>query len=282
MKKLSTEISDRHSIDLLVGFEIECVFLRRRSGNERDPYEPLTKTHAWGTISSDQWVNLLPIVMEIHDALQNIGIQIEAMHPESAPGQYEFILPPLPPIEAVDVLYQARQCIAMVAEQHGLRATLHPMPFPGAGSGAHAHVSLNSEQLTDEQLEKKGSQFWAEVLAHMETICAFSLSEEVSYNRVVEHSWTGGVWVAWGTENREVPLRKSAKNRWEVRVIDGLANMYLVLGAIMATGLHGMDKETEEVITDCPCKPCYPPSLRLPSKVQNCLPSTPRQPSAPR
>ena len=82
--------------------------------------------------------------MEIADALQSIGIQIQAMHPESAPGQYEFILPPLPPVEAVDTLYQARQCIAMVAEQHGLRATLHPVPFPDAGgSGAHAHISLN-------------------------------------------------------------------------------------------------------------------------------------------
>jgi glutamine synthetase len=252
MKTLSKSLSDRHSIDLLVGFEIECVFLRRRPENERDPYEPLTKTHAWGTLSADQWTNLLPLAMEIHDALQGIGIQIQAMHPESAPGQYEFILPPLAPVDAVDTLYQARQCIAMVAEQHGLRATLHPMPFPGAGSGAHAHVSLNSEQLSTSDLEQKGKHFSAEVLAHMEALCAFSLSETESYTRVAENSWTSGTWVAWGTQNREVPLRKSARNRWEVRVIDGFANMYLVLGAVMAAGLRGLDSETEEVIGDCP------------------------------
>jgi glutamine synthetase len=252
MKYLSKDIEERHFINLLVGFEIECVFLRRRPENEKDPYEPLSKTHAWGTLSADQWMNLLPIVLEISDALQSIGIQIQAMHPESAPGQYEFILPPLPPVEAVDTLYQARQCIAMVAEHHGLRVTLHPMPFPGAGSGAHAHISLNSEQLSPPQLDIKESQFWAEVLAHLEAICAFSLSEAESYNRVVEDSWTSGTWVAWGTQNREVPLRKSASNRFEVRTIDGFANMYLVLTAIMAAGLRGMDEETEESIKDCP------------------------------
>jgi glutamine synthetase len=67
------------------------------------------------------------------------------------------------------------------------------------------------------------------------------------------------VWIAWGTQNREVPLRKSAENRWEVRAIDGFANMYLVLGAIMVVGLRGMDEETEEVMKDCPGMSSPPP-----------------------
>jgi glutamine synthetase len=258
VKQLEKDIASKHSIDLLVGFEIEITFLRRISlPSEPQTFAPITSTHAWSTLSADQWNNLLPLAMEIADALASIGIHVQAMHPESAPGQYEFILPPLPAVEAIDTLVQARQCIAMVAEQHAIRATLHPVPFPGAaGSGAHAHISLNpsraSEDATsDEQLEKKGRQFWAEVLAHLEGICAFSLPEAESYGRVAANHWTGGVWIAWGTQNREVPVRKSASHRWEVRVIDGFANMYLVLGAIMAAGLKGMDEEVEESITDC-------------------------------
>ncbi|KIW00908.1 hypothetical protein, variant [Verruconis gallopava] len=257
VKKLEREVLEKHSIELLVGFEIECVFLRRGSDSEQSEYECLTTTHAWGTLSAEQWMKLLPLTMEIHDALQSIGIQIQAMHPESAPGQYEFILPPLSPTEAIDTLYQARQCIAIVAEQHSVRATLHPKPFSGAGSGAHAHVSLNSDHLSEEQLQAKGTHFWAEVLAHMEALCAFSLPESESYDRIVEDSWTGGVWVAWGTQNREVPLRKSAGNRWEIRAIDGFANMYLVLAAIMAAGLRGMDEQVEETIKDCPENPAH-------------------------
>lgn len=264
VKQLEKNITERHNVDLLVGFEIELVFLRRVPDNEKSPFEPLTKTHAWSTLSVDQWMNLLPLAMEVSDALQSIGIQIQAMHPESTPGQYEFILPPLPPVEAVDTLYQARQCIAMVAEQHGLRATLHPVPFAdAAGSGAHAHISLNKsravakEAISDESLTKKGTQFVASIFAHLEGICAFSLSEAESYGRVAEDHWTGGVWIAWGTQNREVPIRKCASNRWEIRNIDGFANMYLVLGVIMAAGMGGMDEKVDEVMLDCPGKiPC--------------------------
>ena len=259
MSTMVKHVGDRHNLDLLVGFEIEVVFLRRIPDNEQAPFEPLTRTHAWSTLSADQWMNMLPIAMEVHDALQSIGIQIQAMHPESAPGQYEFVLPPLPPVKAVDTLYQARQCIAMIAEQHGLRATLHPVPFPeAAGSGAHAHISLNKSegdektQLSDEAVAKKGSQFWAALLAHLEGICALTMSEAESYGRVTEDHWTGGVWIAWGTQNREVPIRKIVNNRWEVRVIDGFANMYLVVGSILAAGLRGMDDEVDAVLLDCP------------------------------
>ncbi|QDS77963.1 hypothetical protein FKW77_001714 [Venturia effusa] len=240
-----------HSTHILVGFEIECVFLKRNPENIADPYLPLTTTHAWGTMSAEQWTNLLPIVLEISEALAAIGINLQAMHSESHPA-YEFILPPLPPIEAVDTLYQTRQVIATIAESHGLRVTLHPHPTPSSGSGAHTHISLNSTELDTVVLDKKELQFWAGVLAHLQAICAFALPEKESYDRIAEDRWSGGVWVAWGTQNREVPLRKAGDRRWEVRCLDGFANMYLVLGAIVAAGLLGLKKEMEMVVKDCP------------------------------
>ena len=182
-------------------------------------------------------------------------------HPESGPGQYEFILGPLPPVQAVDALYQARQCLAIVAERHNLRVTLHPQPFAAAGSGAHTHISLNSDKLNATQIDEKASHFWAAVLDHLGAICAFSLAEAESYGRVAEDHWTGGTWIAWGTQNREVPLRKSAENRWEVRCIDGFGNMYLIFAAVMAMGLMGLRQDTKATIKDCPCT-CLNSSFR--------------------
>lgn len=249
---LLDDLQSKHSINLLTGFEIEVTFLRRNPENKTDPYLPLTTNHAWGTLSAEDWGQGLPILMEISDALTSIGIHLQHFHSESGPGQYEFVLPPLPPVEAIDTLYQTRQVIAQVAESHNLRATLHPSSIPGTGTAAHSHISLNSASLAPEALDVAETHFWAGVLAHLEAICAFTLPERESYERVVADHWTGGVWVAWGTQNREVPLRKSGARRWELRCLDGFANMYLALGAVAAAGLLGLKEETEMALKDCP------------------------------
>jgi glutamine synthetase len=251
---LLNELSSAKSIDILIGFEIEVTFLRRNPEDASDPYAPLTANHAWGTMTPEQWTHGLPLLFEISEALASINIKLQQFHAESGPGQYEFILPPLPPIQAIDTLYATRQVIAQVAESHGLRATLHPHSIRGTGTAAHAHMSLNSASLSPSALDDVETHFWAGVLAHLNSICAFSLPEKESYERVVEDHWTGGVWVAWGTQNREVPLRKAGDRRWEVRCLDGCANMYLAIGAIVASGLLGMNEGLEMEAKDCPRK----------------------------
>jgi glutamine synthetase len=46
--------------------------------------------------------------------------------------------------------------------------------------------------------------------------------------------------VAWGTQNRETPLRRISPGRWELRCLDGFANMYFALSALLAAGLLGL------------------------------------------
>jgi len=126
-----------------------------------------------------------------------------------------------------------------IAAKNGLRATLHPQPFPGVGTAAHAHISLVSPDL-----EKQF--FVGGVLKHLPAICAFSMPEAESYDRVKDDQWTGGTWVAWGTQNRETPLRRVENGRWEVRCVDGFANMYLAVGAVVAAGLLGLKEGGQE------------------------------------
>ncbi|KAJ5778497.1 hypothetical protein N7520_001743 [Penicillium odoratum] len=65
-------------------------------------------------------------------------------HAESSPGQFELIFPPLAPLAAVDFLLAIRQVISIVADRHGLRATLYPRLFPdGTGTASHTHISIN-------------------------------------------------------------------------------------------------------------------------------------------
>lgn len=239
---LVNDLQYNHGVNLLFGFEIEVTFLTRDNSNKDQPYKPLTLTHAWGTLTPEQWLQL-PFLAEIATSLSEIGIEVQQFHAESGQGQYEFVLAPLPPLVAVDALIQARQVVAQIAALHDLRATLHPQPFPGIGTAAHAHISL-------EPPDKDIPFFVGGVLRHLPAICAFTMPESASYGRVVDDHWTGGTWVAWGTQNRETPLRRVKNGRWEVRCLDGLANMYFALGAVCAAGLLGLTAG----ITDFPQK----------------------------
>jgi glutamine synthetase len=234
LETLINALQYTHSTTLLVGFEIEVTFLSRSTKNPRSKdvqqptFLPLTTTHAWSTMSPEQWLQF-PFLGEIVVALDTI----QQFHAESGPGQFEFILPPQPPLLAVDTLIQARQVISQIAAIHGHRATLHPKPFDNASTAAHAHISLHPP---DDDM----AFFVGGVLKHLPALCAFSMPDATSYGRVVDDAWSGGTWVSWGTQNRSVPLRRIRDGQWEIRSLDGLANMYFALAGVVGAGLLGL------------------------------------------
>jgi glutamine synthetase len=243
LETLINALQYTHSTTLLVGFEIEVTFLSRNTNThpkapQQETFLPLTTTHAWGTMTPEQWLQF-PFLAEIVTALDAMDIEIQQFHAESGPGQFEFILPPHPPLLAIDTLVQARQVIAQIAALHGYRATLHPKPFESTGTAAHAHISLHPP-------DHDMAFFVGGVLKHLPAICAFSMPDTSSYGRVVDDAWTGGTWVAWGTQNREVPLRRIKDGRWEIRCADGLANMYFAMAAMIGAGLLGLQSGTLE------------------------------------
>lgn len=83
----------------------------------------------------------------------------------------------------------------------------------------------------------------------MGSICAFSLPNVTSYNRTKENCWAGS-YIAWGIDNREAtvrlvytPARRHRQFRFEVKSVDGTANPYLAVGAIIVAGLDGIRKK---------------------------------------
>ena len=255
LTETATRLRDDFALDCLVGFEIEITFCRRKKHGTEDVYEPLHQNHAWSTFTDDQYMESYPLMMKIVQALQDIGIVVEQMHPEAGAGQYEFILAPLPPVQAVDTLVQARQCIQQVAATHNLRATCHPQPFAGIGTACHANISLNGAEDALSR-EEKQMQFMAFVLSHLPGLCAFTMPEAASYARFADKQWTPGSWVGWGTQNRKMPLRRTAtleglSARWEVRCLDGMGNMYLCLYVIVRAGLQGIREGTKMELGDC-------------------------------
>eukprot|EP00976_Prorocentrum_cordatum_P042877 869209-Prorocentrum_minimum.AAC.1 len=59
------------------------------------------------------------VLEEIYDTLAQMGIQVEQMHAESAPGQFEVVTAHKPALEAADQLLYTREAICAVAADHG-------------------------------------------------------------------------------------------------------------------------------------------------------------------
>jgi glutamine synthetase len=249
------KLHDEFALDCLVGFEIEVTFCRRNAQESGNVYEPLHMNTASSTFTDNQYTDSYPLMVKTVQALRDIGICVEQMHPEAGAGQYEFVLSPEPPVQAVDTLVQARQCIQQIAATHGLRATCHPQPFTGIGTACHANISLNGARDARSR-EEKQMQFMAFVLSHLPGLCAFTMPEAASYARFADDQWKPGAWVGWGTQNRKMPLRRTAtleglSARWEMRCLDGFGNMYLCLYVILRAGLQGIREGKKMEIKDC-------------------------------
>ncbi|KAI0533750.1 hypothetical protein GGR58DRAFT_505991 [Xylaria digitata] len=224
-----------------VGFEMEFTVLER-TGDPDDKYRKLSSDgHAWSIARAlASWGTegtFNTAADEILQTLERIGIEVEQFHPEGGPGQYEIVLPPQTPLEACDTLLHTRQIVESTAARHGFCVTLHPRPFPpGIGNGSHAHLSITSKNGDHPSIYER---FYGGILEHFPAIFAFTNSHQTSYERMVDGLWAGGRWVTWGNHNKETPLRKCKDSHWEVKVMDGIANPYLALAALIFAGTEG-------------------------------------------
>lgn len=62
-------------------------------------------------------------------------------------------------------------------------------------------------------------------------------------------------WVTWGTQNRETPLRKIESSHWEMKCLDGLANPYLAMAAVLLAGVNGVMAKEKLIWSDCELDP---------------------------
>lgn len=234
------------NLEFLLGFEIEIVFMNYEGAAG---YQANTNSggHAWSSARALQGNSKM--LTEVYDSLSSAGIHLEQWHPEGATGQFEFVLPPLPPLEAIDTLIHSREIISTVVSNYGMRATLYPKPFPmQCGTASHVHISISSPNGKNPKVYES---FYAGILESLQGIIAFTYSSPASYDRMVDGCWAGGTWVAWGTQNRETPLRKVDGSHWEIKCLDGLANVYLAMAAILGAGTAGVVHEQKMIWRDC-------------------------------
>jgi glutamine synthetase len=194
-------------------------------------------------------------------ALDQMGIEVEALHHECAPGQHEIDFKYGDALSIADDAVTFKIVLKAIAAKYGLFATFMAKPMTGqSGSGMHVHQSLTSIEtgknlFYDENahnqynLSQMALSFVAGQLEHIKSMNVITNPTVNSYKRLVV-GYEAPVYIAWARKNRSalirVPMVTPATaphaTRCELRCPDPMANPYLAFSVMLAAGLDGVKR----------------------------------------
>ena len=250
----------------MTGPELAFFMLRRRPADGLDQeqnglthVEPLPHDQAgYFDLTTDEASN---VRKEMVEALEELGIVVEASHHEVAIGQHEIDFKYDDAMRTADNAVTFRTTLKAIAQQHGLYATFMPKPFHGInGNGMHTHQSLWAldgkknlffEASDEYQLSATARSFMAGLLAHARGMIAVLAPLVNSYKRLVP-GYEAPVYISWARINRSALIRipqasrgRPEATRLELRCPDPSCNPYLAFAAMLAAGLDGIQRNLE-------------------------------------
>lgn len=190
--------------------------------------------------------------------MEQLGWEPYQCDHEDANGQFEINWTYNDALTTADRHVFFKYMVKTLAEQQGLTATFMPKPFSQlTGNGAHLHMSLWNDgsnafgDAADEAgLSTLAYEFLGGVLAHGRGLTALCNPTVNSYRRIGATTTTSGsTWspryISYGGNNRTHMIRIPEGGRFECRLVDGSANLYLAQAGLLAAGLEGIEKHLQ-------------------------------------
>jgi len=200
------------------------------------------------------------VISEICDAMIELGWNPYQNDHEDANGQFEMNWEFDDALVTADRHVFFKYMVKAIAEKHGLRATFMPKPFANlTGNGCHAHVSVwdktGKKNLFHSArdslgLSKLAYHFLGGILHNADALAAVFNPTVNSYKRIdAQVTLSGATWspnaITYGGNNRTHMVRIPDKGRFELRLMDGAANPYLLQAGVLAAGLDGVGSQRD-------------------------------------
>ena len=187
--------------------------------------------------------------------LEDMGIEVESSHHETAPAQHEVDFKYGEVRTIADRIMSFKMTVRTIAKRHGLHATFMPKPRAEVnGSGMHIHFSLFKDGRNvfvnpgnPQELSEEAYYFVGGLLAHSKEMALITNPIVNSYKRLVP-GFEAPVKLAYSARNRSASIRiphvaNPKARRVEARFPDPLANPYLCFAALLMAGLDGVQNK---------------------------------------
>ncbi|MCW2783066.1 MAG: glutamine synthetase [Marmoricola sp.] len=193
-----------------------------------------------------------PLLRDIRNTMYSAGMNVEGSKGECNFGQHEIGFVYDDALVTADNHAVYKTAAKEIAALHGKSLTFMAKYDQREGNSCHIHLSLRgidgSVVFWDDGAGKRTAlydHFVAGVLATMPDLTLLYAPNINSYKRFADGSFAPTT-IAWGEDNRSCAVRlvgRGAGARMENRVPGGDVNPYLALAAMLAGGLHGIEKE---------------------------------------
>ena len=275
---------DKNNLKMKSGVECEYFLISPDGSKIADPRDIQSKP----CYDQSALMRRYELIKEVCDSMIELGWNPYQNDHEDANGQFEMNWDYDDCLVTADRHVFFKFMVKNLAEKHGLRATFMPKPFEKlTGNGCHAHISLWNGKINKfldmrdrYGLSKLAYNFLGGVMKNAESLSAFFNPTINSYRRInAPPTTSGATWspssISYSGNNRTHMIRIPDPGRFELRLMDGSANPYLLQAGIIAAGLFGMNNKSDpgepltcNMYTD---SKNYPNLAKLPNDLEDSL-----------
>ena len=190
-----------------------------------------------------------PLLRAIRNGMQAAGMRVETSKGEAWPGQQEVNFRFSDALTMADNHAIYKNGAKEIAFLHGCSISFMAKPFEDwIGNSCHIHSSLfRGDEAAFADDDALFGQWLAGQIACAKELALFFAPTVNSYKRYAAGSWAPTT-LAWGHDNRTCGFRvvgHGKARRVETRIPGGDVNPYLAFAAMIASGLHGIEKALE-------------------------------------